>query len=88
MHEDIAENVEEYSNRENEGLEQNENNYQNEVIIKKEEIIIDKDINKTPIKNISKEKNKKYIDGMIDVLEKESGKKGRLSSDKKDQKNK
>ena len=28
-------------------------------------------------------KNKKYIDGMINVLEEESGKKERLSTDKK-----
>ena len=60
-------------------------NYQNKLVINQKEIIVSYDIDKTPIKNNSEEKNKQYIDGMIDVLEEESGKKGRLSSDKKNQ---
>ena len=49
--EHIEENVEEYSNKEN------VNNYKNEVVIKKKEIIINNDdANKTPLKNNSDEK--------------------------------
>ena len=84
LHEHIEENVEEYSNKENEDVQENVNNYKNEVVIKKKEIIINNDdVNKTSLKNNSDEKNKKYIDGMINVLEEESGKKERLSTDKK-----
>ena len=82
LHESIEENAEESSNRDIDRIQDN-----NELNFDKKEIIYDNDINRTPIKN-REERNKMFMETMIDVLEEASGKIRKSSSGKKNKKDK